>query len=54
MKKYNVIFKEVGKDRVGQTSHTGNLTREEVIEFFGLDKPDVEWYDIEEINETKD
>lgn len=45
---YEIEMKEVGKDHILHPSHTGYLTREEVIKFFGLNEPDVEWYKIKE------
>ena len=36
MRKFNVKYREVGSDRIRTTSHTGNLDKEGVIEFFGL------------------
>lgn len=44
--KWVIKYKEVGKDRIGTCSHSGNLSREEVIEFFGLNEPGVEWYEM--------
>ena len=49
MKKFEIKFKEVGSDRIGTTTHIGNKSKEEVIEFFGLEGDDVEWYEIEEV-----
>ena len=33
------------------TYHYGKLTKEEVVEFFGLDRSDVLWYNVSPINE---
>lgn len=49
MRKWKVEYKEVGRDKVFETSHWGNLSEEEVIEFFGLEGPDVTWYRVTEI-----
>lgn len=49
MKKFEIKFKEVGSDRIGTTTHIGTKSKEEVIEFFGLEGDDVEWYEIEEV-----
>lgn len=46
---WEIIYKEVNRPRPNTTSYTGYKTREEVIEFFGLEEPDVEWYEIEQI-----
>lgn len=47
---YIIKFKEVGKQNVLQTSYSGKeVTEEYLIEFFGLNNPDVEWYKIEKI-----
>lgn len=49
--KYIVRYREVGSDRIGETTYSGPLSREGVIEFFGLGKADVEWYEVEEVKE---
>lgn len=48
MKKWKVRYKEVGKEHIGTCSHSGNLSKEDVIKFFGLEEPNVEWFEIEE------
>lgn len=48
MKKYKISYKEAGKEHVGTCYDIGERSRLEVIEFFGLEEPDVEWYKIEE------
>lgn len=48
MRKWIVKYREVGSSRIGTTTHTGTLDREGVIEFFGLNGPDIEWYDVKE------
>lgn len=50
MRKYIVRFREVGSSRVGETTYSGPLSKEEVIQFFGLDGDDVEWYEVEEVS----
>lgn len=47
MAKWQIKYKEVGKDIVGTCYHSGNLSREEVIYFFGLKDPDIEWYELD-------
>lgn len=49
MNKYKVRYREVGSDLIGETTYSGPLSKEEVVEFFGLDKGDVEWYEVEEV-----
>ena len=49
--KYIVRYREVGTDRIGETTYSGPLSREGVIKFFGLHMPDVEWYEVEEVKE---
>lgn len=46
MKKWVVKYKEVGSDRIRTTSHSANKTEEEVINFFGLNESDIDWYEI--------
>ena len=48
MRKWTIKFKEYGKNHIGTCYHSGNLSRKEVIEFFGLNDPDIEWYKITE------
>lgn len=48
MKKYKIYYKEVGREP-RHTTHEGLKTPEELVEFFGLNEPDVEWYKIEEL-----
>lgn len=49
-KQYVAEIKEVGNNSVLTSSHTGReMTREELIAFWGLDEPDVEWYHLYEI-----
>lgn len=49
MRKWKVEYREVGRDKVFETTHEGDLLKEEVIEFFGLEKSDVTWYRVTEI-----
>lgn len=46
---WQVRYREVGKS-TQSTKHLGHLTEDEVIKFFGLDEPEVEWYEVKEIN----
>ena len=48
MKTYNVTIKEVGNPNLLNPSYTGEVDRDFIIDFFGLNEPDVEWYKIEE------
>jgi len=42
-----VKYKEVGREHIGETAYIGeNLTRRFIIEWFGLEEADVEWYEI--------
>lgn len=45
---WQVRFREKGKSEK-LTKHLGHLNKEEVIEFFGLNSPEIEWYDVQEI-----
>lgn len=51
--KYRVRYREVGTDRIGETTYSGPLSKEGVVEFFGLDKGDVEWYEVEEVKDER-
>jgi hypothetical protein len=46
MSKWIISYIEVGSGKVRTTTHSGNKTKEEVIEFFGLNESDIEWYDV--------
>lgn len=48
-KRWKVRVKEVGNDNILTPEVWGYYTKEQVIEFLGLDKPDVEWYEMEEV-----
>ena len=50
MKKYKVRYREVGSDRVRETTYIGPLSRGRCYQVFGLHMPDVEWYEVEEVN----
>ena len=48
--KYIVRYREVGRSRIGETTYSGPLSKEGVVEFLGLDKgDDVEWYEVKEV-----
>lgn len=49
MRKFTVQIKEKGNPRVLHTTYTGpnTTTIDKVIEHFGLNEPDVVWYNIE-------
>lgn len=53
MNKYKVRYKEVGRSRIGETTYSRPLSKEGVVEFFGLDKGDVEWYEVEEVKDDE-
>lgn len=48
MKTYYVTIKEVGRRTPITTSYTctSEVTEQHVVEFFGLNEPDVEWFKI--------
>jgi hypothetical protein len=52
-KRWKVRVKEVGNDNILTPEVWGYYTKEQVIEFLGLNKPDVEWYEMEEISGVK-
>lgn len=49
---WQATIKERGNDHILTPTYLcdDNVTKEEIIEFWGLDKPDVEWYKLEKIN----
>lgn len=46
-RKYKIKAKVVGNEKPIVTDYIGSITTEELINKYGLDLPDVEWYDIE-------
>lgn len=46
MNKYIIKYKEVGSDRIRTTTYEGPHNKEYVIDFFGLNGSDIEWYDV--------
>jgi hypothetical protein len=51
MRIWKVLFKETVNDRVCEIKHIGELDKEGVIDFFGLDGDDVTWYEVTEVKE---
>lgn len=47
-KHYQITIKEIGREKPIETEYIGNIDRRKLIEFFGLEEPDVEWYRIKE------
>ena len=55
IKTFEVVVKEKLNDHPIKTSYTGVCEREDVIDFYGLREPDVEWFTIKEItNNTEE
>lgn len=51
---YEIEIKEKENPCLLHTSYSGQeMTEQELVEFFGLDRPDVEWYKIREVNTPK-
>ena len=46
MKVWKVRLKEVGNDHILEPSLVKDCDRNYVIKWFGLDQPDIEWYEI--------
>lgn len=44
-----ITIKEVNSDHTIETEYLGNIDRKGLIDFYGLEEPDVEWYKIEEL-----
>ena len=51
MKTWKVKIKEVGNDHIIETSYIGEVNGAEVVKWFGLDQPNVEWYELEFVEE---
>ena len=49
IKTFEVVVKEKMNDNPIKTSYTGVCVEEDVINFYGLREPDVEWFTIKEI-----
>ena len=50
-KHYKITIKEIGVDKPVETEYSGFIDRKRLITFYGLNNPDLEWFDIEEIPE---
>ena len=50
---YRVRIKEWNTPHWIESEYIGNLTRQQIIEFYGLNEPDVEDYRIEVVNDDK-
>lgn len=48
-RRYVVTIKEKENGNVLRPEYSGNVDEDFLIDFFGLNNPDVEWYKIEEI-----
>lgn len=46
---FKITVKERTTRQILTPEYIGNASREQVIQFFGLEEPDIEWYKIEEI-----
>ena len=44
--KWKVTIKEYGSDHTIETEYIGNVSYKEVVAWYGLTDPDVEWYEI--------
>lgn len=53
-KHYEITTKEVGREKPIKTTYIGDRDRRYIIDFFGLEQPDVEWYKIELIDGKED
>jgi hypothetical protein len=54
MRHWKVTIKEVGCPRLLTPELEGDYELEDVRQYFGLDKPDVEWYQISELTEEQE
>jgi len=58
MKKWKAKIKEKNNDHILTPEYSwfanGEKTRQEIIEFWGLENDDVEWYELEMIDEGND
>lgn len=50
-KHYKITIKEIGVNKPVETEYSGFIDRKGLITFYGLNNPDVEWFDIKEIPE---
>lgn len=54
METWKATIKEVGSERLLTPTYTGeNVTKKFLVDFFGLENPDVEWYKIERVEENE-
>ena len=43
---WKISYMERGSSAVRVTTYEGVLTRDEVVEFFGLNSPNIVWYEV--------
>ena len=53
-KRWKITCKKVGNDNILTYNVWGYLTKEDVIEYLGLDEEDIEWYKIEDLDAIKE
>ena len=46
---FEARIKEVGNDHILTPSYSGCVDKAFLIKFWGLDAPDIEWYEINEV-----
>lgn len=50
-RRFEITIKEVSREQTIKTAYIGDATHQYLVDFFGLNEPDVEWYGIEIIDE---
>lgn len=50
---FKIRAKERTTGQIVTPEYIGYKTRDEIIEFFGLEEPDIEWYEITETTEME-
>lgn len=54
MRTFQATIKEKGNNTLLHPSYTGDVDEKFLIDFWGLDKPDVEWYSLVEVPESNE
>ena len=50
MSRYKITMKEVGRIDTITSEFNGDVNEAYLIKHYGLNEPDIEWYDIEKIS----
>ncbi len=50
MARYKITMKEIGRSNIIVSEYIGDVDEAQLIKHYGLNEPDIEWYDIKKID----